>query len=48
MIMGIRKNIDEQSLHIPPDLPELDTDEAASNLATLFPMPVLDVEKIVS
>ena len=47
-ITRIRKDLDEQALHLPPDPPELDTDEAPSSFATFSPVSILDVEKIVS
>ena len=47
-ITGIRKYTDERTLHLLPDLPELDTDEAGSSFTTFCPVSVLNVEKIVS
>jgi len=44
-ITRIRKDPDEQALPLPPDLPELDTEEAASSFATFSPVSVLDVER---
>ena len=45
-ITSIHKYLDKQP--VPPDLQELDTDEAGSSFATFSPMSVLDVDKIVS
>jgi len=45
-ITRIRKDLDEQALCLPSDLP--DTNEAASSFATFSRLSVLDVEKIVS
>ena len=47
-ITRIRKDPDEQVLHLPPYLPELHTDEAASSFAAFSPVSVPDVENVVS